>query len=33
VLDAIRRHLQGDGTAPQPIQQTDRELINRYLQG
>jgi site-specific DNA recombinase len=33
VLDAIRRHLQGDGTDPKPIGETERELIDRYVLG
>ena len=31
VVDAIRRHLQGNGTDPKPILETDRELIERHL--
>jgi hypothetical protein len=31
VVDTIRRHLQGDATDPNPIPQTDRELIARHL--
>jgi hypothetical protein len=31
VIDAIRRHLQGDGTNPRPIPEMDRELIERHL--
>ena len=31
VVDALRRHLQGDGTDPKPIPETDRELIERHL--
>jgi site-specific DNA recombinase len=31
VIDAIRRHLQGDGTDPKPIPEADRELIERHL--
>ena len=31
VVDAVRRHLQGDGADPKPIPETDRELIERHL--
>jgi site-specific DNA recombinase len=31
VVDAVRRHLQANGTAPNPILETDRELIERHL--
>ena len=31
VTDAIRRHLQGDGTDPKPFPEADRELIERHL--
>ena len=31
VTDAIRRYLQGDGTDPKPIPETDRELVERHL--
>jgi site-specific DNA recombinase len=31
VTDAVRRHLQGDGTDPKPIPEADRELIERHL--
>jgi hypothetical protein len=31
VVDAVRRHLQADSTAPNPIVETDRELIGRHL--
>jgi hypothetical protein len=30
-LAAIRRHLQGSGTDPRSIPETDRELIERHL--
>jgi len=31
VIDVLRRHLQGNGSDPKPIPQTDRELIERHL--
>ena len=31
VVDAVRRHLQADGTASKPVIETDRELIERHL--
>ena len=31
VVDAVRRHLQANSTAPNPILETDRELIERHL--
>jgi hypothetical protein len=31
VVGAICRHLQGEGTDPRPIPETDRELIERHL--
>src|SRR5437588_5113652 len=31
VIDAVRRHLQANSTAPNPILETDRELIERHL--
>ena len=31
VVDAVRRHLQANSTAPDPILETDRELIERHL--
>jgi hypothetical protein len=31
VVDAVRRHLQGDGADPKPLPKTDRELVERYL--
>ena len=31
MVDAVRRHLQADSTAPNPIVETDRELIGRHL--
>ena len=31
VVDAVRRHLQADSTASNPIVETDRELIDRHL--
>jgi hypothetical protein len=31
VIDAIRRHLQGDGSDPMPIPEANRELIEQYL--
>ena len=31
VLDALRRHLHGNGTDPNPIPETDRELIEQHL--
>jgi site-specific DNA recombinase len=31
VVNAIRRHLEGDGTDPKSIPKTDRELIERHL--
>jgi hypothetical protein len=31
VADAIRRHLQGDGSDPKPMPKANRELIERLL--
>jgi hypothetical protein len=31
VVDAVRQHLQADGTASKPVIETDRELIERHL--
>ena len=31
VVDAVRHHLQANSTAPDPILETDRELIERHL--
>src|SRR5271169_6368231 len=31
VVDAVRRHLQTNSTAPDPILETDREVIGRHL--
>src|SRR5215471_493036 len=31
VVDAVRRHLQADGTASKRVIETDRELIERHL--
>jgi hypothetical protein len=31
VVDAVRRHSQANSTAPNPILETDRELIGRHL--
>jgi hypothetical protein len=31
VVDAVRGHLQADSTAPNPIVETDRALIERHL--
>jgi hypothetical protein len=33
VVDAVRRHLQGDGADPKPLPETDRELVERHLLG